>query len=303
VLTITGAKAWAYQVEKGAEGNIHIQGCVHFVNARKWEQFKQLVPPGTHFEPKRERATWPQNVVYCTDPEKRYEFDENDFEEESDTTCQELREADMGPFLFGEGPSGGKGARSDLADVKKLIDSGASKETMWDEHFVPMLKYEKGFDSYIDCKRQPRDFQTTLTVYYGPPGSGKTRAVHQLCDGQSTFWISRPNSTTSPVWWDGYEGQDNVVIDEFFGWIRRDDMQRMVDRYPWQVPIKGRFQKFNSKRVYATSNIHPSYWWKKVGLGAMERRLKDPIGKIIYVGNDEYPTAESYEVVMAQYDN
>ena len=38
-------------------------------------------------------------------------------------------------------------------------------------------------------------------------------------------------------WWDEYEGQPCVIINDFYGWIRYDDLLRLLDRsLPYFVP-------------------------------------------------------------------
>lgn len=74
-----------------------------------------------------------------------------------------------------------------------------------------------------------------------------------------------------------------VVIDEFYGWIARDLMCRICDRYPLNIETKGGSVSFLAKKIIITSNVHPKDWWPKVGLGAMERRLKAPLGRIEFM--------------------
>lgn len=63
-------------------------------------------------------------------------------------------------------------------------------------------------------------------------------------------------------WWDGYEGQIIVIMDEFYGWIRLAELNRLCDEYPWNAQIKGGFILVNSKQVVFTSNSHPADWYK-----------------------------------------
>lgn len=120
--------------------------------------------------------------------------------------------------------------------------------------------------------------------YWGPSGSGKSRHAYEL-GGDSQFWIARPISRGGSVWWDGYEGQSTVVIDEFYGWMSRDFLQRLVDRYPLLVQTKGGAVQFLALVIIITSNLPPEMWWK-IGLGSMERRLTPPEGYSFFVGKE-----------------
>lgn len=136
-----------------------------------------------------------------------------------------------------------------------------------------------------------RDWQTVVTVYWGPSGSGKSRRAREEA-GPGAFWLPKPSSSTAPLYWDGYEGQEHVVIDEFYGWMSRDTMQRVIDRYPLPVACRGYSAPFVAKKVWITSNDPPEKWWK-IGLGAMERRLQAPIGTVVHI--DHVPIVQEQE--------
>ena len=97
-----------------------------------------------------------------------------------------------------------------------------------EECFPVFAKYPKLYDNYLAIKNgnQQRHWKTEVVVYWGPPGTGKTRRA-QFEAGKDAYWLRKPISRNGALWWDGYEGQDVVVIDEFYGWIARDFMQRM----------------------------------------------------------------------------
>jgi hypothetical protein len=42
--------------------------------------------------------------------------------------------------------------------------------------------------------------------------------------GPEAYWITKPNGPRA--FWDGYDGQENVVIDEFYGWLPHTFMCR-----------------------------------------------------------------------------
>lgn len=187
----------------------------------------------------------------------------------------------------------GQGARSDLNAVKDLIKSGSTELSIADEHFAAWCKHYKAFTRYRNLITLPRSFQTQLLVYWGPSDSGKSSHAFDL-GGNDAFWLSKPRSGSSGAWWDGYESNKTVIIDEFYGWLPRDLVQRIIDRYPLNVETKGGVITFQAERVIITSNHPPSMWWRKIGLGAMKRRLEWPIGFVFYVGDDTYPDEESY---------
>lgn len=89
-----------------------------------------------------------------------------------------------------------------------------------------------------------------------------------------------------------------MVLDEYYGWLRRDFLQRLIDRTPLRVELKGSSIPFTGRTVIFTSNVDPPRWYKHAGLGALERRLAEPIGAVVYVGDARYPSASSYAATL-----
>ncbi len=64
--------------------------------------------------------------------------------------------------------------------------------------------------------------------------------------------------TSDGVWFDGYEGQKDVIIDDMVPDCMAVGLfLRLFDRYPMSVPIKGAFVNWNPRRVFITSNFCP----------------------------------------------
>lgn len=95
-----------------------------------------------------------------------------------------------------------------------------------------------------------------IIVVYGPTGVGKTRWA----------WDMFPAAYSAPQkgWFDGYSGEETVIIDEMYGsrysW---SFLLQLLDRYRMLVPFKGGFHQFTSKRIVMTSNVHPEEWYKQ----------------------------------------
>lgn len=292
---VPSSKYLIYQLEKAPEtGRLHYQGFVMFAQPKSLSQVKAVLAPGSHCD--NCKGTPKQNIEYCSKPDSRVE----------------------GPFSFGEAPAG-QGNRSDLESVQVLLDSGTTMAEIARDHFAVYIRHHRAFNAYVFLMAKNRfiisrlrpfslfflivfltfifsDTQTTLEVFWGPSGSGKSRRAH--ADYPNAFWLVKPSSTGGTLWWDGYDGQAVVVIDEFYGWISRDLVQRLVDRYPLQVQTKGGSVKFNSPKIVITSNVPPSRFWKSMGvdgMAAFNRRLNDPsISNVTFVGHDGGLTEEQY---------
>ena len=71
----------------------------------------------------------------------------------------------------------------------------------------------------------------------------------------------------SVEWWDGYDGDEILLIDDFYGQIKVARMLHLMRGYQCRLPIKGGFTYAMWQKVYITSNTHPNMWyngWEKI---------------------------------------
>lgn len=109
-----------------------------------------------------------------------------------------------------------------------------------------------------------------VNVFWGPTGVGKSRRAWDEA-GLDAY----PKIPTTKFW-DGYQGQGNVVIDEFTGQIEITHILRWLDRYPVLVETKGSGTVLKAKKIWITSNLPPSDWYPtapEVQKEALFRRL------------------------------
>lgn len=248
-----GVKYICYQEEKGENGTRHYQGYVMFESNRRLCAVKQLCPRA-HWEIRR--GTHEQAVLYCTKLETRT----------------------SGPWISGTPPKPGK--RSDMDAVHEMLLAGESEKDISNEHFGAWTRCYKAIRAYKILQTVPCKREIFTQVYWGPPGTGKTHRCFAEADENDLFVLSPPNAYSGAIWWDGYQGQSCVIIDEFYGWIGRDFMLRLCDKYALTVQTKGGTVPFLATKIWITSNTEPSEWWPNKGLGAMTRRLEEPMGNV-----------------------
>lgn len=113
---------------------------------------------------------------------------------------------------------------------------------------------------HVDNLQPERRDNIHVRVYWGLSGTGKTRrATLEAGDGHFP-------KGSGDQWWDGYQGQTNVIIDEFAGGIPITDLLRWLDRYPCTVPVKGSTVALKAVNFWLTSNFHPRDWYKDIGV-------------------------------------
>lgn len=108
-------------------------------------------------------------------------------------------------------------------------------------------------------------------VFWGPTGTGKSRTAWDEA-GVGAF----PKDPRTK-WWDGYTGEENVVVDEFRGGIDVAHLLRWLDRYPVLVETKGGTIGLRAQSFWFTSNLHPRDWYPDLDeetRSALLRRLE-----------------------------
>lgn len=109
-----------------------------------------------------------------------------------------------------------------------------------------------------------------VVVYYGPTGTGKTHRAWREAMITGDPYIKNPNTK----WWDGYRGQQNVIIDEFAGRIDISYLLTWLDRYPLICEIKGYSMPLEAIRFWITSNLHPTEWYPEAKPNHLDALLR-----------------------------
>lgn len=120
----------------------------------------------------------------------------------------------------------------------------------------------------------PIGVEKEVVVYWGRTGTGKSRRA--WAEAGLGAYPKDPRSK----FWDGYRGQEHVVVDEFRGGIDIAHLLRWLDRYPVIVEVKGSSVVLQAKKVWITSNIPPSEWYPGLDaetLAALMRRFNGVI--------------------------
>lgn len=225
-----------YQKEKCTTGNEHFQGYFQLAKTCRIPAAKRLLnEESAHIEP--QKGTNSQARDYCRKEESRVD----------------------GPWehgIFAEGA----GKRTDLDRIAEM-----PLEDIIENHPGTYVKYHKGLKALRQDAIPKRTWKTEVHVYWGEPGTGKSRTANELAP--NAYW-KMPGSK----WWDGYNGEDDVIIDDFKPdeW-ERDALLRLMDRYPLRVEYKGGSCEFAAKRLIITTNFDPENWMTPAIMRRVER--------------------------------
>jgi hypothetical protein len=230
-----------WQQEEAPEtGRRHYQGYMELLRSTRASAIKVLLGDrAAHLEKRMGSAK--QAADYCRKEESRVEG----------TAPVEL--GNMG---------GNQGSRTDLGSVAAAIAEGVSVNAIAQEYASTFIKYSKGirelaFEQSRKRARLWRDIQ--VLVLWGDAGVGKTRLAHLLADG-NLYGLAQPLG--SGIWWDGYDAERTILLDDFYGWLKYSYMLRVMDGYELRLPIKGSHTYAQWTRVIITSNQPPEQWYE-----------------------------------------
>lgn len=230
-----------YGRETADTGQRHLQGYVQLNDRARLTELKKIgggiIGRRVHWEPAKASAE--ENWAYCTK--------EGDFETINPENPP--RNARTGLTL----------ANDKWADALQCCKDGNL------ENCDPMMliRYVKNLE-HLQNKFQLEPVEihhtTRMQWMWGPTGSGKSRGARDAIKEMGlSLYVKMQNK-----WWDGYEGQDCVLIDDM-GKERGKDLtthcKHWFDIYPFQAEIKGTVRYIRPRLFVITSNLHPWDIW------------------------------------------
>jgi len=233
-------KYLVYGREVGQAGTPHLQGYIELKKKWRGSTLKQAIGMTAHIELRKAKAY--QAAQYCKK--------DGDFVE------------------FGEVPTAPKSQ-----DVKQrwrmVLDK--CREGDWEymakEEPYLWLMQEKKLRSHYKC---PGSIEMLDNEWiYGPTGTGKSR------DARTRY----PNAyikDASSHWWDGYNGEDVVIIEDLDKYHVKQGyyLKIWADHYAFPAQIKGGQMMVRPKKIIVTSNYAPKdIWQDDTTVGPLLRRF------------------------------
>lgn len=264
---VVGLQYFVAQLERSPEtGMIHYQAAICFQNVVK-KSFKQIheifdrfaawtyhdtgygCPGVAWIQEKSKKSLWNQVRDYCT-------------KDESWLVGSPRLEV-------GELPVQGK--RSDLIALKNDIMGGRSVGELAESHFEEYLKHASSINYLRGFFAPVRKEKTKVSLYVGATGTGKSRACWDYVNKEKKSYYYKDNTK----WWNNYDGQDVVIVDDYYGSFPFAFLLNLCDRYPLKVEFKGGVTEFNSSEIIFTSNKWPFDWYENEYLSALYRRIDE----------------------------
>lgn len=235
----------------------HLHACVCFENARSFNAIKKLLP--------RARI---EKMNGTPQQARTYAIKEGDFAE------------------WGILPQQGK--RNDIEKVKDLVQEGNNmREIITYATNYQTLRIAENLMKFYE---KPRDYPTVVKWFWGGTGTGKTsRAYAEFADVD--YYVCMDTSQ----WWEGYDGQENVIIDEMReDFMKYQQLLKLLDRYQYRVQVKGGSRQFKGRNIIITSSFHPHdlFHFINEDLGQLYRRLEG----IYELSRNAPPRKQVYDV-------
>lgn len=150
------------------------------------------------------------------------------------------------------------GKRTDLERLRAAIttDPGNDLAIVNDPVLFPLfLRHHNAIAKVRLLIATPNPDPPFICVLLGESGAGKSRLVKEFCVPYFRF-------ASSDGWWDAYDGQDTIFIDDMDG----SSMQfrlllQVLDSNCPRTKVKGGFVQPFIREVYITTNVHPINWY------------------------------------------
>lgn len=217
-----------------------------------WQGYIELRKP--------QRISWIKKVF--EDPSVHLEARRGTREQARDYCMKDGKYAEYGNFA-----AGGQGTRNDLKSIANELVSGTKtiQDVMIEEPAL-YCKYRNGLKdiAQLGQQRKNQEFRQLYVEFItGPTGCGKTRGASEKFPNAFLLHASELSKNGGSGWWDGYSGEETIIIDDYDNDTNITKMLNILDGYKLRLPLKGSFTYAAWKKVFITSNlrlheVHPN---------------------------------------------
>lgn len=229
-------------------GRQHLQGYVEFVNAKTMSAVKTAMScDSLHLE--KRKGTAKEASDYC----------------KKDGNFEERGEISKDP------KEGGSMEKDRWARSRELAQEGRFDEIddeLWIKYQSSFKKMRTDAISNVTTRLEKMDNEWWWSR---GTGKGKSKLADKLYG--DAYWYKK----TKNGWWDHYNGEDVVVIEEMNKYHPQmgEDLKEWMGHRPFRVEVKGSMINIRPKKFVILSNYPPEGIWNEYEiLAPLKRRLK-----------------------------
>ncbi|KAM3717934.1 Replication-associated protein [Dirofilaria immitis] len=188
---------------------IHYQCYFKFISPVRFSTLSAKLPRGSHIE-KAKRTPY-QNYQYCS----------------KETIKEEIGTRPNPPNRKR------KQQEEQSALLKRYCSNEINLQQMIEEDILFVMKDLPRIQQIKSYVTPDRNTITELYIIIGDPGIGKTTFATKLT---KSYFIKTANTEK---WWDGYENQELVMLDDFYGWLLPAELFNLADSKPISADCPG----------------------------------------------------------------
>jgi len=223
-LTELGANYYIYAKEVGEQGTPHLQGYVQLKTRKYFNVLKRSLPHTLHITVVNGSSQ--DNINYC-------------------------KKVDPNPIEFGELRDIGRARAKQSRDWALLLEQAKCNKLLQIQEDNPkdFIIYYRTLKAISVEYMSPQAVERKCLWIVGKPGTGKSRVAHSLFP--NAYWKN------ANKWWDGYQGESTVVLDDFDTAVLFSYLKRWADRYKLIGEVKTTSSGLSYSQFVITSNFTP----------------------------------------------
>lgn len=264
----SGLEYWCMCDEIGKEGTPHTHVYVVYANAVMFATLQKRFY-GSHIEPangsNQENRDYIRKEGKWTDDEKK-ETNLGDTFEES-----------------GELPADKASKGKESSEIYQMIKGGANNFEIMEA--IPnainkLDKIDRARQVFINNCQKNTFRKLDNTYLWGAPGVGKTRSVLEKYVYENVY---RVTNYTHPF--DGYKGEDVLLLDEFYENIPINELLCIIDGYPLMLPCRYADKQACFTKVFIISNkpLEEQYKQEQIHSPVIWQALLRRINQVVHM--------------------
>jgi len=274
-----GVNYTVYQVERGRNGTLHLQGYTEATSQKTQNQWKQYLGITAHLESRK--GSQREAIAYC---------------KKNDDTYVAFVNAPL--VISGRYEYGSPSEKKTQALEDDVKDTTVSMREISEDHTWDTIKHHAGIMYVRELQWEKKAVRSNpeIYVYYGGTGMGKSyHARTQWPDNYKVVW-----PTGGRWWWPNYDHQEVVILDEFRMQVSFNTLIQLLDAGKYTVETKGGNMFMTSTKFVITTNHHPKDWYEGVkDRSPLFRRLIQ-FGKMYEFKRND-PTSTEEEPVITEF--